>query len=85
MADTPTKKQMAEMRKQRDEARMDKGTEAGYKATTKRDDSGAVTKPEEKAEKKKRGGTVGKKYAKGGSVSRGDGCCKRGKTKGRMV
>lgn len=24
-------------------------------------------------------------YKKGGSVSRGDGCCKRGKTKGRMV
>jgi len=26
-----------------------------------------------------------KKYAKGGSVTRADGCAKRGKTKGRMV
>ena len=32
----------------------------------------------------KKGGKV-KKYAKGGSVSRGDGCCKKGHTKGKMV
>jgi hypothetical protein len=32
----------------------------------------------------KKGGSV-KKYAKGGSVSRGDGCCKKGHTKGKMV
>jgi hypothetical protein len=32
----------------------------------------------------KKGGKV-KKYAKGGSVTRGDGCAQRGKTKGTMI
>jgi hypothetical protein len=32
----------------------------------------------------KKGGTV-QKYAKGGSVTRGDGCAQRGKTKGTMI
>ena len=32
----------------------------------------------------KHGGKV-KKYAKGGSVTRGDGCAQRGKTKGTMI
>ena len=35
-------------------------------------------------EGKKRGGRV-KAYAKGGSVTRGDGCATKGKTKGRIV
>ena len=30
-------------------------------------------------------GTPAQKYAKGGSVTRGDGVCKKGHTKGRMV
>jgi hypothetical protein len=81
MADKPTDKQLEEMRKQRDEYRIDKGTKKGYKDTTDRDDSGAE-KPTVK--KHKCGGKVTKKYAKGGSV-RGGGCETKGKTKGRMV
>ena len=41
---------------------------------------------QEKRQKKMEEAVKGKKYAKGGSVSkRADGCAQRGKTKGRMI
>lgn len=106
---TPTKKELDMMRQTVKDTEMDKNTEKGYKATTKRDDSGKPTT--QKAGKKdnsggllgkamrtkqdrkrmldeaagmKCGGSVKKKYAKGGSVTRGDGACKKGHTKGKM-
>lgn len=107
--DIPTKKEIEMMRQVVKEAEMDKNMEKGYRAATKRDDSGKPTT--QKAEKKgnsgglfgkamrvkqerkrmldeaagmKCGGSVKKKYAKGGSVTRGDGVCKKGHTKGKM-
>lgn len=51
-------------------------------------DGGAVELPEDEPygleRPMKKGGKV-KKYAKGGSVTRGDGACKKGHTKGKMV
>jgi hypothetical protein len=50
-------------------------------------DATDVVKSSDASEAMKRGGSVkAKKYAKGGSVSsRADGCCSKGKTKGKMV
>ena len=50
-------------------------------------DSTDIVKPSDASGAMKRGGAVKtKKYAKGGSVSsRADGCCTKGKTKGKMM
>ena len=76
---------MADKDKQPQQADFDKAWENMQKGKIQpptSDDMGPLPTPEPKKETAK----PVKKMAKGGSASaRADGCCKKGKTKGRMV
>lgn len=70
----PDRAKQAALAEMRDEAMLDKMGKRYNK----------IMPSPEPGEAKAKGGKV-KGYAKGGSVTRGDGCCTKGHTKGRMV